>query len=304
MLKSFRMELEKIAARRGLREIRRLVGSGKMEQAEALARRPGVLKPTLLGHQVRDLGAGAEGVATLTAGGTAHGGGLGVQKIYNPSGLASSELIARKEQAGRALQSNPHVAQFRGSQQGVGGTTAHAMEFVHGREPEVEPEISPQTYAQIRAARKGIAKGMRQAGFAGAVDVRPGNMIQTPSGQIKVIDYMPVYGREFASGNFRAYINKVRQSRGQDLVPKNIQLPIGDTNLLRSTPEKITPDQLKALHFRGVKPMPEQTPKPAAKPAAGPGTAQIAPPVQSGSTRKLSLSSTGLLPTSVRPVGL
>jgi hypothetical protein len=266
MLKSFRMELEKIAATRALKEIRRLIRFGRLAEADALARRPGVLKPTFLGHQIHDLGAGAEGVATLTAGGTAHGGGLGVQKIYQPKGLSSQEMIARKEQAGMALRSNPIFAQFRGSQQGVGGTTAHAMEFVRGK----APEVSPQTYAQIRAARRGVVKGMRQAGFVGAADVRPENMIQTPSGQVKVIDYMPIRRGEFESGNVRSSISKELQSKGLDPLTKDVLTQTPGTNLLREKIEKYSPGQLKALHFRGVQPKTQIANRPISKPVGNP----------------------------------
>lgn len=261
MLKSFRMELEKIAARRGLKEIRKLVGAGKAEQAAALARKPGVLKPTMHGHQVRDLGAGSEGLATLTAGGSAHGGGLGVQKIYDPKGIASPELIARKEQAGRAMQASPHVAQFRGSQKGVGGTTAHSMEYVPGQ----QPKVSPQTHVQMQAARKGIAKGMRQSGFAGAADIRPENLVQTPSGQVKAIDYIPTQKGEFASGNIRARLSQQMQAQGRGPLTKNIQVQTGETSPLQDPTGRTSAGQLKALHFRGAQPA-----QPAAKPVSGP----------------------------------
>ncbi len=249
ILRSFRVELEKISARRGLKEIRKMVGSGHADQAAALARKPGVLKPTPHGHQVRDIGKGSEGLATLTAG-PEHG--LAVRKTYDPKGIASPELIARKEQAGKALKNNPHVAQFHGSTQGTGGTTAHTMEYVQGK----EPTVSPQSHVAMNAARKGLAKGMRQAGFAGAADVRPANMIQTPQGHVKAVDYLPSQKGEFATGNQRAQFNKQRTAQGMRPLGKNMQLEgsAGRTPLQESS-GSMSPGALKALHFRGVQPV-------------------------------------------------
>lgn len=226
-----------------------MVGAGHGEQAAALARKPGVLKPTPHGHQVRDIGKGSEGLATLTAG-PEHG--LAVRKTYDPKGIASPELIARKEQAGRAIGANPHVAQFHGSTQGTGGTTAHTMEYVQGK----EPTVSPQSHVAMNAARKGIAKGMRQAGFAGAADVRPANMIQTPQGHIKAVDYLPSQKGEFATGNQRAQLNKQMVAQGQRPLGKNIQLEgsAGRTPL-QAPSGSMSPGALKALHFRGVQPV-------------------------------------------------
>lgn len=275
MLKSFRFELEKIAARRGLKEIRNLMGAGKAEQAAALARRPGVLKPTVHGHQVRDLGAGSEGLATLTAGGSAHGGGLGVQKIYDPKGIASQELIARKEQAGRAMQNNPHVAQFRGAQKGVGGTTAHSMEYVHGQQPQAQ--VAGKRNPAIATATRGIAKGMRRAGFAGAADVRPENMVQTPGGQVKAIDFIPTQRGEFASGNERARYNQQRAAIGAGPIGKNIQVLKGDTSPLQDPTGQTSAGQLKAMHFRGAQPAPVVQPLPGAAKASPMAPTKVTP---------------------------
>lgn len=247
-LRSFRIELEKISARRGLKEIRKMVASGKGEQAIALAKKPGVLKPTPHGHEVKDIGRGSEGLATLTAG-PEHG--LAIRKTYDPKGIASPDLIARKEQAGRAMGANPHVAQFHGSQKGVGGTTAHTMEYVQGK----EPTISPQSHVAMNTARKGIAKGMRQAGFAGAADIRPANMIQTPQGQMKAVDYIPAHKGEFATGNQRAQYNNQRQAQGLRAIPKNMQIQgSAGQSPLQDPTGSTSPGALKALHFRGVQP--------------------------------------------------
>jgi len=66
-LNSFRLEFEKLAARRGLKEIRKLLSMGHGGAADSLARRAGVLKPSAAGSQIKQLGSGAEGVASLVA---------------------------------------------------------------------------------------------------------------------------------------------------------------------------------------------------------------------------------------------
>lgn len=60
----FTEELEKISARRGLKEIAKALKGGNLERAHSLAKTPGVLKSSPAGSQIRDLGMGSEGLAT------------------------------------------------------------------------------------------------------------------------------------------------------------------------------------------------------------------------------------------------
>lgn len=247
VMAAFKGELEKIAARRGLKEIRQAISGGNFAKAQALSKTPGVLKATPLGHHIKDIGQGGEGLASLVAG-PEHG--LAVRKIYDPGGVASPELIARKEQAGRALQNNPHVARFYGSHEGVGGT-AHTMEYVHGQTPT--ESVGGKRNPAVRAASRGVAKGMRRAGFVGATDVRPSNMIQTPQGAVKAFDYIPTQKKEFISGNERRELSNKLQAMGSRPLAKEVQVPVGDTSVLQKpAPVRMHPHQLTENFFRGT----------------------------------------------------
>lgn len=57
-IQAFSDELQKIAARRGLKEIRKAVQGGDVARASRLAKSPGVLKATDAGSQIRDIGHG------------------------------------------------------------------------------------------------------------------------------------------------------------------------------------------------------------------------------------------------------
>lgn len=118
---------------------------------------------------------------------------------------------------------------------------------------------------------------MRQAGFAGAADVRPGNMIQTPQGNIKAIDYIPLQKGEFATGNQRARI-------GMGPRQKNAIVPIAGKgeNVINSDIVPTTPGALKAQQFRGVQPaqkIPAPNPAAAMAPTV-PGKGQALPPTK------------------------
>ena len=215
-VKSFRDEVEKIAARRGLKEISKLLAAGKGQAASALAKTPGVLKPSAAGSQIRQLGAGSEGLASLVAH-PEHG--VSVRKLYDPAGMSSPAMIARKEQAGKAMGANPHVAQFHGSAQAPGGSTMHFNEYVPGKAMgsgtsarwKSTPGVKGMGTAEHEAARAAVAgthKALRGAGFSGGGrDLRMGNMVMTPEGKAKVIDYMPVQKGEFAGSRESARLS-------------------------------------------------------------------------------------------------
>jgi hypothetical protein len=58
-----------------------MVQQGNVAGASALAKAPGVLKPSVAGSQIRQLGRGSEGMATLVAH-PQHG--VAVRKMYDP----------------------------------------------------------------------------------------------------------------------------------------------------------------------------------------------------------------------------
>jgi len=235
----------KTAATRGMKEILKLVARGDLAGADALAKTPGALRWTAAGSQIKDLGRGGEGLATLVA----HPEyGVSVRKLYEPGGLSSPDMILRKEQVGRALGNNPLFAKFLGAEQTPANTPMHFYEYVRGspmgRMPiekarpwvdrnQARAELSnlnsrlandPQVQSNIRknpmmrnfyrdrlrdlrvdarpydrgpeAMRNAIAQGHRAVrntglGYSSAWDIRDANMMRTPEGNIKIIDYLP-----------------------------------------------------------------------------------------------------------------
>ena len=184
--------LWKEAARAGLRQISRMVNQGNIAGASALAKTPGVLKPSAAGSQIQHLGRGNEGMATMVAH-PEHG--VAVRKLYDPRGVSTPEMIARKEEAGRAMGNNPNFAQFYGSAQTPhGGGTMHFSEFVPSSSARQKDGWSKSTAQTAQRANQSLGA----AGYEGH-DIRPGNMIQTPTGQQKVVDYIPGRSGEMQS---------------------------------------------------------------------------------------------------------
>lgn len=244
ILRSFRNELEKISARRGMKEIVKLLRSGNVEKAHAMAKAPGVIKSSPAGSQIKDLGKGSEGLATLVAH-PEHG--LAARKLYDPQGMASPEMISRKEQAGKAIGNNPNFAKFHGSAKTPQGGTMHLNEYVPGS--TAKGDLKNQS---IRNTKAQALRAVRGAGFHGAQDIRSGNMIKTPEGQHKVIDYMPSHKGEFERASTLRKAN----------VPDHALVPTDKANgLLNSQSLNLSAGQLKAQQFRGVAPqMPKAAP--------------------------------------------
>lgn len=168
-----------------------MVGEGNLAGASQLAKTPGVLKPSLAGSQIQHLGRGGEGLATMVAH-PEHG--VAVRKLYDPRGISGQEMIARKEQAGRALGDNPTFAKFLGSAQTPQGGQMHFNEYIKpGQAPTGQAGAQSIRHAQTQAQ-----KGLVGAGFAGGKDIREGNMIyDAAAGQHRVIDYLPANKGEF-----------------------------------------------------------------------------------------------------------
>ncbi len=120
--------------------------------------------------------------------------GVAVRKLYDPRGISSPEMIARKEEAGRALGDNQHVAKFLGSAPTPHrGGTMHFNEYVPSQRGQAQAgEWAQQTGNQARSALENV-------GFQGH-DIRKGNMVlDSRTGQHKVIDYMPAKPGEMAA---------------------------------------------------------------------------------------------------------
>lgn len=177
---------EKFAARRGLEIIRNRMQAGDIAGASRLARTPGVLKASPGGSQMKQLGAGSEGLATLVAD-PEHG--VAVRKLFDPQGLTSPETWARKERAGQAIGANPHIAQFYGARNAPGGSRMHFNEYVPG---VASPLPSSEDHLGVAITNAETQRALRAAGFHGGADVRWGNMVEHAPGQFKSIDYIPV----------------------------------------------------------------------------------------------------------------
>lgn len=268
---SWKSEIWKTAARAGLRQIGRMVQQGNLAGASSLAKAPGVLKPSAAGSQIRHLGAGSEGLATLVAH-PEHG--VAVRKLYDPQGLATPEMIQRKEVAGRAVGANPNVAQFYGSAQTPQGGTMHFSEFVSPQGPHAQPGVArpgmgplAPAQAQAQAARSAAVERARQGtvkavagsgqGFSGAMDVRDANMVwDGQSGRFKTIDYMPTRRGEFyqpGKGQPNTYrdpatghsfdASGMTKMYGRD--PRSNVIPTSrGQGILNSTPQSVDPGTL------------------------------------------------------------
>lgn len=203
--------LEKFAARRGMREIINSMSSGNLSRANVLARTPGVLKPGTMGSQIRDLGAGGEGLATLVAH-PQHG--VSVRKMFNPNGgLYSRHLVNRKAQA---LPNLPGVAQTLGTAQTRHMTPVHFNEFVPGT--QIKPSMlknDPQLASQYRNSLLTAQRAARQKGYK-LMDTRAGNAMVQPDGQVKFIDHVPVRANEVLPN---AQARTVRKLEGDHVIP-------------------------------------------------------------------------------------
>lgn len=125
VLRSFSDELQKIAARRGVKMIGSMwskaqkafaagdtqTGTALMERANKLSKTPGVVKPSAAGSQIQSIGRGSEGAVTAVADPQF---GLSARKLYDPHGISTKELIKRKDIAGKALGRSEDVAEYYG----------------------------------------------------------------------------------------------------------------------------------------------------------------------------------------------
>lgn len=197
-------DLWKEAARAGLRQISKMVSQGNIAGASSLATTPGVLKPSAAGSQIKQLGRGSEGLATMVAH-PEHG--VAVRKLYDPRGLSSPAMIQRKEEAGRALGDNPNFSKFLGSAPTPhGGGQMHFNEFVPSTQQKPSILNTPasmraKTEQSLAASNTGRSAraALENVGYEGH-DIRKGNMMtDARTGQNKVIDYMPARPGEMAT---------------------------------------------------------------------------------------------------------
>lgn len=173
-----------------------MVSQGNIAGASRLAQTPGVLKPSAAGSQIKHLGRGSEGLATMVAH-PQHG--VAARKLYDPGGISTPAMIARKEEAGKAMGSNPNFAQFLGSAQTPhGGGTMHFNEYVPGASRTMKDSTPAQRSAAAQTGRD-ARSALAEKGYEGH-DIRMGNMVEdSRTGQNKLIDYLPARPGEMTS---------------------------------------------------------------------------------------------------------
>lgn len=120
--------------------------------------------------------------------------GVAVRKLYDPRGISSPEMIKRKEEAGRALGDNPHVAKFLGS-----APTPHRGGTMHFNEYVPSTKGAPQAREWAQQTGKDARTALENVGYQGH-DIRKGNMVMDDrTGHHKVIDYIPARKGEMFS---------------------------------------------------------------------------------------------------------
>lgn len=205
VLDSMTDELEKIAARRGLKMLRQLVQGGNVDKAQRLAKTPGVLKDSPLGSQLRMLSNAPtkEGPVMLTA----HPDrGLAATKMYHPKGKATRRLISAKEELGKI--DHPANVRLLGKSdiQGM-AHPVHHFEYVPGQTmAELDQNFGkavaphkqvalPGSYGDaISNANKSVLDLKRVAAQRGLdlQDLHAGNKMIDRTGQGRLVDSFPV----------------------------------------------------------------------------------------------------------------
>jgi len=141
------------------------------------------LKPRLL----KTLGTGMEGTANLM---THPVHGTAVNKIFNPkSQLFNKGLIHDKAKILKKMKGKGYPLYYgKGS-----GKNSITMEYIQRGSGDILDDIMDFTPQRIRAALKIKAKTFMRTGKLTSDYIRnPLNMIKTPSGKYKVIDFLPI----------------------------------------------------------------------------------------------------------------
>lgn len=184
-------ELEKLAAPRHIKMLRALLKKGKTTEARAFAQRlqaKGVLKQTGVGSQLRHLGKGSEGVATLTVGAKAAPGKLSVRKAFDPKLMPKGEALRSKWRAMRELKGDPRIAKVYSKRlRSKGGTPYYHAEYVTGKTPAaLSPEMKRLGTKKLTDAGQTATTGRGLHVY----DVRRANVIQRPTGEQVAVDVL------------------------------------------------------------------------------------------------------------------
>src|SRR5512134_3910921 len=103
-----------------------------------------------------------------------------------------SERLARFEREARLLASlsHPNIAAIHGLEE-VGGARYLVLEFVEGETLAARLARGALPVAEAMEVARQVAAGVEAAHESGAVhrDLKPGNIMLTPSGDMKVLDF-------------------------------------------------------------------------------------------------------------------
>lgn len=176
--------------------------SGDMARANRLATLPGLLNDSpraqQLGHQLKDLGRGGEGLASAVAHPT-HG--AVARKIYDPAaGVYSPQVVRRKEQLGPVA----NMAQYLGKSETQHGTPIHFSEYVPGQQVD-DAMMAHGPFAKKFRKAKAEAEASGRAQGRELRDLRPGNAQRTPEGDVKFVDTMPFNRNEVLHPDIEAH---------------------------------------------------------------------------------------------------
>ena len=190
-------EMEKLALPRQLKIVQKMLQEGDKSGAEALLAKlhaSGTLKVTDQGSQLTRLGGGAEGVAHTTVGAKnlrVAPDKVTVRKTYDRGGaLYSKQMLAEKMQAGRKLQGDDRFAQLLSKRVGKGTRGGRYMHYEHVPGVDLSAGATPKEIKKVTEMTQALSG---RGGNRRLNDVleNAGNVIRTPSGKLKALDYLP-----------------------------------------------------------------------------------------------------------------
>jgi hypothetical protein len=248
--------LQKFAATRGLKEIRKSMAGGDNARANRIAAAPGVFSPgaELMGSVAPGkanigVGRGNEGLTTKVIHPAAAKNNLArnqpdaapnaARKIHDKAGdVYSREVIQNKEQ----LRDVPGMPRILATGQTHTGAPVHVSEFREGTSfKEHDLKADPQLRASFQKSRAALRRNTRRRGFE-PLDLRAGNALRAPDGSVNFVDAFPVRPHEVATPA------EQRRRTGGRLFRPN-ELPISnaaqDRHFLQSKIERdLTPKEL------------------------------------------------------------
>lgn len=292
--------LEKHAASRAVKEIRRAIAQDDMGKANRIAKGGLAHRSSPYGTSIKDLGRGGESFNTLVHH-PEHG--FVARKEYDLSGAAyHPELVNRKAILGQA--GLPNMATFRGELTSKGGTPMQFYDYVHGKPLRRHSTKDPVIAAALDKARAGMRSAASQQGMV-LGDLRPSNAVFQSDGTAKFVDYTPYRPGDMSPDTRKQFMQKgperfqadIAEEFGDNIVPVSMdRMPGGRPEL---SGKELTTRQHKELLFKGKKPKNVADAPPRGPVTQGPPK-RAAPPGREPPPVRTELA-TSELPTSIDP---